>query len=248
LFLAYSLPFPRLKEVWFVSGIFDAFYAYVIPFLLSYHTFCLFSVIVINMQIVLLLTIVYFIVGYRNILLHQFYDLHHDKSSKIVTLPMILRNNRTKLLLGLLYLIEIIFYSLSFYLISERHNIFFVWLIIYLFYIAYRLYHIIFNNRHINKNLASNNHFTDIAYQIFFPLFCILFLVINGWKWLLLLPMHDAKLKFYEVIYFIYRNIIFITCSTIINHLIYYFFKCLGVDLKKEKKSAIEYFKTFRGK
>lgn len=253
LFLAYSLPFIRLKESPFLAGIVDSLYAYVVPLVLAFHTYSLFS----NSQnelVLLLFAFAVFFIGFRNILIHQINDVIGDKRAGIQTLPMALGVEKTTIALKLTIAYEIAFSAVAFLVIGQLKPVYFIWLIVYLLFIGYRA--------SINKEdftshfftLLPGRHFSDQAYQVLFPVTVLLLLIIQDWKWIILLPIHVAlllpKAVIEETLKYLHLFVIWLrgVVSILVNYPIYFAFLIVGVNLKKRNMSASEYLKSKFGK
>ncbi|MCG3165348.1 MAG: hypothetical protein POELPBGB_01111 [Bacteroidia bacterium] len=250
LFLAYSLPFPRLKNVWLVSAGIDTAYAYIIPFLLASHTFFLFAEKPVQPLFILFVFISFFI-GYRNILLHQVKDVSFDKKSGITTFPHKTGHEHTKDIIQLCLLFEIICYVSFFIIKSVDTSTFLLIIISFLIYLLLGINKFIFS---LQKSGSTwDNSYIDQFHQIYFPVLCIIVLAIRDFDWIILLPVHYYffipphirrfikydLLKRFKEIYIEFA----IWIRWIINHIIYLSFHLFGVDLNKEKVSAFQYIK-----
>ena len=260
LFLIYSLPYPRFKEIALLSNLIDALYAYVVPLILAFHTYSLFAGGKFD-SFILLFSITAFVIGFRNILIHQVNDVFKDKKSGIKTLPAFLGVYNTNLLIKLLIFFEFVLVNAFSIDIFFKTPLFLIWIIFFNLYFLIKLY----RNRHglssIYISIQQTRHFTDHIYQIFFPLITLGLLLYLDYRWLLLLPLHlfflvpkslFENIKNYLLKMLSYaiglssrlKNIFFRILSTIVNYPIYYLFLLFGVDLKKENKSALEYLKS----
>lgn len=251
LFLAYSFPFPRLKNVWFLSGIIDSIYAYVIPIFLSFNTYMLYSGNIYRYNI-FLISGAFFFVGYRNIVLHQINDIDFDKRSGIITLPIKVGKYNTKKLLSYILLVEILLLSIYIYSISLSNKFFWAILSLYILHVFINI--IIFYKEKLFNTTSFPFLFTNKFYHVFSPLIYIILLLFNDYRWILILFLHFMFLISFEEkkhLFVSVRNAIlniihfgiFIS-SVIVNYSIYYLFLLFNVDLIKEKKSAIEYLKN----
>jgi len=248
LFLIYSLPFPRIKEATYLSVVIDSLYAYVVPLILSFYTFGLIADTITIPTWFYLFVVAVFFIGLRNIIIHQVNDVMKDKQSGMTTLPMVLGVENTKLVIVVILLYEVLFIMTWVLALQVEHVEMWMWIPIYLPAAFYSLRYLL-----STSNINYDKLFINYTYQYFMPLLLILLLVINnvGWIFILLLhvilliPFHLIKKSFNllkEVISytqrFVYndvRNIL----SMVINYPIYYCFRLLGVDLKKEKVSAL---------
>jgi 4-hydroxybenzoate polyprenyltransferase len=245
LFILYSATGIRLKEIWFLSGIADSLYAYVIPLTLSFNTFYLYSGNQIIPSLFLsFLLFCFFLVGYRNYLFHQIQDLENDSKTKNLTLPKKFGIAFSKNVIVLLIIFEIILFPLSVYFGFKSKKIL---ILLCAIYFCYLLCHFIFFLLRRNVNLNFNNSF----YQVIMPVFFLIWLVFSDLIWGIVLAIHSIILipafireKFFLSLYILYRQLIFSPLSVIVNQLIYYLFCLMGVDLIKEKKSAAEYLKS----
>lgn len=257
LFLLYSLPFPRLKEKPFLSGIVDASYAYVVPLLLSVYTYSLYAIVQPNLFLLLFLVSVFFI-GVRNITIHHINDVFSDLRSGNPTLPQKLGPVRTNVLLRLLFVAEFMFFTLFFVWSALQYALFWLWVAIYVGYVATGLWRARKDLMGPYLGIAPVRHTPDRAYQVIFPLLMLSFLWLEDWRWLALLPFHALLLlpsfswdKAKEAFHWIAgKLLVYVVIPLRIagNYAIYVFFRILGVDLVKEKKSALGFLKSKFGK
>jgi 4-hydroxybenzoate polyprenyltransferase len=262
LFLLYSIPFTRFKEKPLISGLIDASYAYIIPMLLSFYSFFLFAKKDEIPQFIFFYSFLLFAVGFRNITIHQINDIFKDKKVGIKSFPMILGVVKTNSLLKTLILLEftaIVF--LSIYLIQI--NFLFLSLFLVLIFYAFQVFSFY---KQTNDKIIVNRpirHLTDTFYQIWFPLITLITLISIDLKWIIVLPIHlfllvdlkDTKFFYSLIISYMIRYFYFflnsfwhlglkVVISFITNNIIYFSFKIFGVDLKKEKISALAYLKS----
>lgn len=248
LFLVYSLPIIRLKEKPFLSSFIDASYAYVVPLVLSFYTYSIYAgKSPFSLFFVFFISAVFFI-GFRNITIHHINDVFKDIKAGVVTLPQILGPAKTNVLIYTLIVLEIIAFSLSCVCISIEFPYVFVWCILYFVLLIYSIYNLNFRfDRYFCVNPA--RHLTDKAYQIWFPIFLLVLLVTEDWRWVFVFIVHFFVLvpfSFFKNTYIVLRLKVRPILSVTINYSIYYTMKLFGVDLKKENKSLLEFF--MRGK
>lgn len=257
LFLLYSLPFPRLKVVPLVSNIIDAAYAYVVPLVLSFYTYSLFAQSPLD-SFIFFFAFAAFIIGFRNILIHQINDVLSDQKAGIENLPIKLGVYNSNILLKMLLVLEFVSVNIFTMLIVLRAPEFILWWAFYLIYVLYKLYHSRYKFSSLYFSIQQDRHITDPTYQISFPLIALIVLISIDWKWCILIPMQvliltpatifQPLLKFWK--WFYLKMIIFVTVhvrhalSMSVNYPIYYAFLLFGVDLIKEKKSALEFLKS----
>jgi 4-hydroxybenzoate polyprenyltransferase len=244
LFLIYSLPFPRLKSFPFISGIIDSSYAYVIPVILSGHTYELFS----NRQVpdyFMMMTIGFFITGYRNILIHQVNDIFRDMRSGIKTLPQKLGTIKTSWAIVIMTVFEwgILISFLS--MVSIESPLILICLFGYFLFLIYRVA-ILFNIKSIRfVSIHPVRHLSDPFFQFWFPLIILGILISFDWYWVVLVPIQVGLISSRSLFAKIGQQLRWCKrmASLIVNYSIYYAFKFFGVDLIKENKSALGYFK-----
>lgn len=246
-FLFYSLPFIRLKESTYAAGIVDACYAYLVPGLLSYHTFSLLGPNSHNLPTLFFVCI--FFIGYRNIFIHQVNDIANDKRAKISTLPQSLGVTKSTLLLRLLFLLELllVFSFSAQFIVIHRFHLF--WLLVVVAYLWYRRVNIkhVFSSSSFTS-LSEERHFPDLLYQLWFPLSYLVLAIIVDWRWVIIVPLHYLFLLKYRIIYklwhFLWVKNLKPALSLLVNYTIYFFFRLFGVNLKKKNLSALEYLKS----
>jgi 4-hydroxybenzoate polyprenyltransferase len=256
LFLLYSLPFPRLKGVLFLSSITDAGYAYVVPLVLTFYTYSLFGGAS-DLEIIILLVPAVFVIGFRNITIHHINDIAKDQRSKNVTLPQVLGVQKTAYLVIWLMACEILLFSLWSISAALHYPIFWLWVVLYAGFLIYRL-------RALKPwpsipffTIEPIRHLTDPVYQYLFPAFTLFFIVLLDYKWLVFAPLHLALLvPRHFVVYgisrsvsFIYgvkraiRNWIMVPAGWTVNYLIYFSFLLFGVNLQREGTSAMSFLR-----
>lgn len=252
-FLAYSFPVIRLKEKAYLAGILDASYAYLIPAVLSYHTFSLVGNIEVNEGYLLLFFALLFFVGYRNILIHQIKDVLNDSKSGLKTLPKILGITKTKLFFTIIFMVELSLLfgsSVAFMRINKLYGFWAGLVLIYLWKNRLSIKEVLKGSNFIL--LKENRQSLDLFYQLWFPMMHLFILIFADWKWIVLLPIHAVILVNKDYIIEIWQNAkeIFWHKSTkplfsfIVNTIVYWLFRLIGINLIKENKSAKEYLKA----
>ena len=222
----------------------DTSYAYVVPLVLSIHTFSLQADKSLFTTFLFSLTLPIFFIGFRNILLHQIHDVIGDYHAKRRTLPMILGKNELFNLLSISLFIEVISFCILYeWFFPEIHLG-----IIYLVYFSLKFF--IFSKKETIK--SSKNEFdffrlTDRFYQIWFPVFVLFILTMKSTDWqflwffqlfilLLNFKSHVINGKILSVL-----NSLKIGLSYFVNYSIFFAFLIFGVNLKKEQMSAWQY-------
>ena len=261
LFLIYSLPFPRLKQVPLVSGFVYSGYAYVVPLLLSVHTYSLYANSNHQPMIVFLAAAVFFI-GFRNITIHHVNDIFKDMRSRTVTLPQIIGANATNYLVMILLLEEIFLVFVWSILIALQQPLFWLWLIVFSVALVLRYRFVAKGFRFQFMSIAPVRHLTDPIYQYVFPAFTLLLAVSFDYKWLMIVPFHIAlfltksmQVTAYDAVYWKLDSLKHATIRTVVvptrivgNYFIYYSFRIVGVNLREENTSAWSYIKKRTGK
>lgn len=250
LFLAYSMPYVRLKNNPLIAILVDSLYAYVIPTLLSYHTFALFSkqphsVIILIFLLALLLT------GLRNIIIHQVEDIEFDRKAEMVTFPLVFGLKASQESLNYLLFFEFISVGSSLFFFSIEENLIFYIFIFYCFQILFFGWNFI---RNYKKSLNTADYFFPnyfLHINLSLISLCLLFQKNN--LWLIVLILHflflvsnQAKINILHSIYKLILDVLKGFKSTIgfvVNRLIYCGFLLFGIDLIKENKSALEFLR-----
>jgi 4-hydroxybenzoate polyprenyltransferase len=248
LFIIYSAPLIRLKETVFIAILVDTAYAYLVPCLLSYHTYALLSESSHTFFPWFFFTLLLFI-GIRNMLLHQIKDVLGDQKAGFKSLPQYLGVKRTQELLKMLIILEITL-VIAAALELANHQIFFaLWFVLVIIYLVFSikdLREVLNNNAYFD--LLPVRHFLDLLYILWFPLCQLLLIIFIDWKWIVLLPIHLMLLvdqgHLIRFSKFIWHDSTKPVLSALVNYPIYYSFRLFGVDLKQEKKSAVEYVKS----
>lgn len=235
LFLSYSLPVPRIKNIPVLSGLIDAWYAYVNFLLLIYHTYCLYTGRA-EQPFIIYFAVGAFFIGFRNILIHQINDIDKDRLSATVTLPQKLGLPNTNILLMVLLCTEIVFMLIAGVLIARIKPVFYVWPIFYAVYIVVRFAQI--QKAEAPLRFKQLRHITDMAYQVWFPLLMLLISLKTDWRWSFLIPLHLALLIPSSYLRNFANHV-----GVPVNYTIYYLFLLFGVNLKTEKSSAFGYIR-----
>jgi hypothetical protein len=260
LFILYAVPPFRLKNNFIFAPIIDSLYAYVLPLILSCYTFYLY-----NLQteqpifFLLVMTFLFFIAGYRNIILHFITDFYTDQKLGKKTLPQI-RGIRSSLhfLIKLVYIEYcLIFFLLLLLFIFSNKN--------YLFKVSIPLVLLIQYFSYNKKSSISVREFIKLPntlYQFYFPFICLLNLMFIDQLWVIWFPFHLILLvpyfrfqplinlwnrihfkHYYYYIYHHYIQHIRMVLSWLLNYSIYFLFLLFRIDLKKKNISAITYIK-----
>lgn len=250
LFILYSLPLLRFKERPWVAGIVDASYAYVVPLWLSFHTYALYSgKLGIPLFLPFFLSAV-FLVGYRNIAIHQVDDLFKDMRAGVRTLPHVLGPVYTNHLMRWMMVGELLLFLLAFLFLGFTIPSFWLWVPFFPLLVIYRLLRMEGNLFSSYFCIEAVRHAPDVMYLILLPLFSLLLLSISDPYWTLLLLLHLLVLVPNNLLVWAYVNVVKLTAfgvrytmGYVVNHTIYYLFRMFGVDLVKEQKSAFGYVK-----
>lgn len=254
LFMLYAAPPFRLKKNSYLSGITDALYAYIIPLLLSYYTYYLYSNSTsINLPFLVCYGALLFVAGYRNIIIHYINDIFKDKKAGLITLPRAIGVKKTNTLIIILLLVELILIVSKISIAATQITA--LWLllipIIFLLHKAIKQVQQLPNNIIVNKPIR---HAPDLYYQVYAPALILGVLVLNNFMWLLLVPIHIALfiplfrlhpiISWYQRINF-KRYYIFVRqiLSWIVNYTLFFMFILIGVNLKKRQLSALGYIK-----
>jgi len=256
LFLLYSLPFPRLKAIPFVSNLVDMAYAYMVPLMLSFHTYALFADGAYPSWLVPLVVTVG-LVGFRNILIHQVNDLFNDRRARMSTLPQVLGPKGTSLAFLILLILECGFFLAFGSIISKENSFMLVLPALFLLFCIIRM-PLLRNTFSLQfLPLEKTRHLTDPFYQLVFPAVLLVSLIFADWRWLMLLPAHAALLTPSEVFVRMgasgrdtywwlgrQRPLVRAAISAAVNYPIYWSFCLFGVDLVREGKSAAGFIRS----
>lgn len=260
LFIVYSSPPFRLKKNWLAATIIDSLYAYVVPFVLSSYTYHLFSLQTPRSSLLYVILVVYavtlFLVGMRNITIHNINDVFNDKRLGILTLPRRLGVVTTNNYLITSIYLEFLLSAILCCLLSSYNLLFLVGVGM----VALQLYtftqkqYVLKNGTLVNK---PTRHAPDKLFQLLFPLLFLVNLLFYNPLWLILLlfhltifiPINTYKpIKSWAIRVKIGLHKLRIQLkhllSLVINYSIYFVFLLFGVNLIKEKKSAWHYIKT----
>lgn len=250
-FAVYSFPVPRLKNVPVISNLIDAAYAYVIPLVLSFHTYALFHATHWPMWLLPLVVFVS-VFGLRGIIIHQVDDLFKDRLCGTRTLPDLIGPNGTSKLLVTLLVTETLSFSIFSFMLAIQVPMAWSLFAAHLLYCALRFPRM--SSRRFLP-IASPRHATDQFYQIGFPMLALVLLITVSPVWALLMPFHLILLvpahiisRSVHVIRFGADRVYYVAIrgpvSAAVNHTIYYGFLLLGVNLKKRRQSAAQYLRS----
>jgi len=264
LFLLYSVRPVRLKERGVPGIVTDALYAHTLPALLSYYTFATAMGKPVQVLPLLLLLLWQFTTGLRNILIHQYDDVAHDRvamvSNLVANMPTVTLFAVFKLLIGLEVLFSVLFFS-----VLATGNYWFLLAVgVILFFLAMVV--VIFYNPGFSTFINTRwRYFPNPVFEKWLPVVCLVVSAVSYRPFLLLIPMHllvfnpgffvqinnhivpALKNGIVLAIKGIYYKVIIpvrILFSLALNYLLYYVMKLIfGVDLKQEQVSAWGYIK-----
>lgn len=256
--LAYSAPFPRLKDIPFVAEILDMAYAYLIPAILSLHTFSGIGVLYSYHTWQLLLLMGVALTGIRNIVIHRLNDRENDRRSGLLTLPILLGRKRVSVLIAVLIIGECVctFFALLLPL-TERSSAF-VLLAVFVLFILWQFFSGQKRLHSVAVDAQRWMHLPDPFPQRILPLLMLALLSMDQPYWIIGLVAHAGLFLpnhvFQEMAILFRRHVPPMVNSTkvvigrIINLLIYFLFRLFGVDLRKEQTDALGYLRAkFKG-
>jgi 4-hydroxybenzoate polyprenyltransferase len=239
LFVIYSLPPFRFKNWLLIPNVIDALYAYVVPIYLAYHTFSLHYGELLALQQRCLLFCLLFILGFRNILIHQINDLHFDRRSNKRTLPDFLGlQTSNQVLVALLFIEGALLLYFSVQAIYSGKWPFLLLLILCWIWLSRR--NLLFKKPIVNQKIVYHpiRHLFDPLYQLLFPLLILILLLNASLYWLPLFILHLILfVPFSFVQHLVNKSRIFL--SILVNYGIWLSFLIIGVDLKKRQQSAL---------
>ncbi len=253
LFILYAVPPFRLKNNFVAAPVIDTLYAYVLPLLLSCHTFFLFSAQRDQLSFFILLTaLLFFIAGYRNIIIHYLKDLKTDQRLTKKTLPKLIGVRRSLTLVITLVYTE---YTLIVFLLlnsirSSSNSALFAAIIL-----PVVVLHFLANRYRKKKSALIFIKSPNTLYQFFFPLIFLINLIVTDFHWAIWIPAHLILLipAFrYKPVTSWWQRInfqkMFIAIkqllSWIVNYGIFFLFLIVGVNLRKKHTSARAYLQT----
>jgi hypothetical protein len=251
LYLIYSAPGIRLKEKGVYGLITDTLYAHSIPAIMASHTYSLISNTNTNTLFVILLFSWQFCVGLRNILLHQINDKDADHLSNTKTFINKYTLYFSATYLAVLQIIELSLLATIMGFLYFQNELFFVagigMVLPILFFFK------------MNKNNGYRYYFPNILYDHVLPFSFIIILSKTDSRFIILIPIQlflfSGKfilglVLLFPVIHYsnwmkysflAWGQTIFSKFKLGVNWFIYILFKCIGVDLIKEKTDAKGY-------
>ena len=238
LLLVYSMPFFRLKEKDWFGVVADSLYAHILPWLMIALISPIFQV----KYFIVILVFWQFFIGLRNILTHQINDYNFDLqvNNTLATKKSI---KTIEKYISLVAFFEIISFSFFLYYLTFKIENEFIYPIIASLFIAV-IYEIrLFANTRKNTLYFG---FLNNIYEYLLPLSFCIFMAIKLQNYYLIFFHIVLFPKFYfylAEIFSLKKNPDFSKIKLTGNYIIYYLFLIFGVNLKKEKKSALEYLK-----
>jgi len=256
LFLLYAMPFPRLKAVPVVSNVVDMGYAYLLPLLLSFHTYSLY-IGQGHPGWIFPLMLAVSVIGFRNIVIHQVNDLFSDRRAGLLTLPNIIGPTNTSRLIAGLFTLELVSFLVFGIMLADGSLRMLVVTILFLILLVVRLIRLRHRINFRYLPLEPLRHLTDPYYQIVFPALLLLLLVFRDWRWAILIPFHALLFipkDIYVLVIAHYRETFWwaarqqpvarAAISAVVNYPIYWLFRLFGVDLVREGKSAADFIRS----
>jgi len=242
LYIIYSVKPFRFKRVPLLSNLIDTLYAYVIPLLLSFHTFLLISPKVFSITFITCYALLMFVVGFRNIFIHQIVDVFNDKRIGNITLPRRIGVYKSNVFLLSCLLIEMLLFLFVILELMNYNEMIALLFIPYSYIVLLGSFNFYKSESKIFVYKPLRN-FTDVIYQFWFPTVLLIILAIQQPIWIVGLIFHISLFTSFVRFNSLFNSFYNIS-SQVINHSIFYLFLILGVNLKKERLSAIQYLKT----
>jgi len=264
LFLLYSCPPIRLKEKGAAGVLVDSLYAHAVPTILAAYTFFLASFFFLPYIAFVLLFLWQLLSGIRNILIHQLEDKSSDTSSGTKTFAGTSNTKSILQILQAVILLELAFCLAFFSLLTFREHQFAV-CIAAVFLLCFQS---IFWYIHLTLEDLPDpplRYFPNNVYEKWLPAIYLILLSFSNGYFLILLFLHITLFNFdlYRSsirtasdirkglpIGYIHYTVVLpirIFISKVVNHTIYYSLLIVGIDLKKEQMSALDYFRKKRG-
>lgn len=264
LFLVYSCPPIRLKEKGAAGVLVDSLYAHAVPTILAAYTFFLASSISVPYTEFAILFLWQLMSGARNILIHQLEDKSSDKTSETKTFAGSVDPKRILQILQAVISLELILFLTFFSLLTIGDHWFGVCIVV-AFLLSFQdiFWYMFLTNEDLPE--PPLRYFPNNVYEKWLPALYLIILSISNPYFLILLLLHITlfNFKLYHRMIHTASNIrnglpvgeirygiiipIRIFGSRVVNHFIYYTFRIVGVDLKKEQMSALEYLRKKSG-
>ena len=253
LFLFYASPPLRLKNNPVLAPIIDALYAYVSPLLLSAHTFFLISSQTEKpIKLIFFISVLFFIAGYRNIIIHYLNDFEPDNRLDKKTLVKVLGVSTSKTLVKTIAYIEYLLILSLVLVILINGPDYFIFKFSIFIGLVIQLMVQIFSPQKTSKTISE---LPNTLYQFYFPLLSLILIIWGDTRWAFWFPFHLSLLipyaKYKPIIswwqrinfrkgYIAIKQVL----SWIVNYAIFFSFFLIGVNLRKNKMSAKTYLKT----
>lgn len=256
LFFVYSAPPIRVKERDMAGIMVDALYAHAVPALLAAYTFSLAAGISFPGYEFLLLFAWQVTAGVRNILLHQHADLSADRKSGTKNFIATISDAGFIFSMKYLIILEILF-SLVFFTFLSVDNILFMPCIFVV--IAFSVLALcLFYKKGMHQMLVSKwKYFPNNIYEKWLPPLILFLLCLYNKFFVVILLLHlilfdwHSSYQFIKKMYFmaerlynyLWKDFIYAVLSAFVNYTIYYSLLLFSINLRKEKTSALSYFK-----
>lgn len=245
LLVVYAAPPFRLKERGFMALLADALYAYVLPFVLAFHTFALLG----NGETAVLWSFYagvflwLFPVGVYNLAVHQIEDYDNDIKSSVSTWATSIGKEEARaFVLTYIWPAKILgfigFASAVFWHDKVAGSILYILICVKIFRTCRLGW-----ATHLDN--GTNDYFQRINfhYHLWLPYLVLVILAIDNYLFLIVLLLHYL-LFHYGILIVGWQKWLKPFLSNCVNYSIYYLFLLFGVNLKKENKSAMEYLKA----
>lgn len=259
LFILYAAPGMRWKDTPVLANVTDAAYAYLIPMLLSFHMVHLMAGKAMPVSIVPY-ALAMFVVGLRNITVHQVNDLVVDSLTHLRSLPMLMGQRGISRLLVFLLCLEMLLFLTALLMMAMVSPIVVVLSVVLISVTAYRLLWALPDWRTHGAACSPVRQITDHFYQIEMPLTVLLLLSIQDSHWSVILLFHlvllvprmvfdGLRIKLWQAgfgaIIPVYSKVFRPFASKCVNHTLWLAVLLLfDTDMRGKSISAIEFLRN----
>lgn len=244
LFCLYALRPFRIKTRGFIALVFDSLYAYVIPFLLMFHTFTLIGNGKPDIVIYLIIIFWQLCTGVYNILIHQIEDYENDLQTNTSTWVVTIGKVKARKFLLLVFW-SLMLFGFAVFIGFVSLNIWHWYFILPALYLIIQFGNVFYNkpfNAFVKSNLYADLQKVNIHYHLFLPYWHLLILVFFDFKFIFLLGIH-LILFFNKRLVWIFKNAV---SSYLVNYVIYYF--RIFILFQTAKIARREYYEEYSRK
>jgi 4-hydroxybenzoate polyprenyltransferase len=186
LLFLYSFPYTRFKDKYLLGIVSDALYSSLLPsiiaILLFFENWQSFKIVLFIIYLGIL-----FLRGLRNILIHQIFDMQNDSAAKINTFVIKFGKSFSIKLIKISVICEVLSFLLPIFIIPVPFVHYYLYLL--LFSVIYYMFKLL-DKKNKEKNTLHKIQFVNDIYEDIIPLFLLILLTINDYRFGVILVLH----------------------------------------------------------